>query len=74
MSGGGPGVHTTWWRSQGLARATLWSGYPLAPLRLCFGLRLILGKNRNFTFVSSNSKNIYCVTFIETQKQQKTGN
>jgi hypothetical protein len=50
MSGGGPGVHTTWWCGQGVARATLWSGYPLAPLRLCFGLRLVLGKNRNFSF------------------------
>jgi hypothetical protein len=40
MSGGGPGVHTTWWHGQGVARATLWCGYPLAPLRLSFGLRL----------------------------------
>jgi hypothetical protein len=28
------------WRGQGVARATLWCGYPLAPLRLSFGLRL----------------------------------
>jgi hypothetical protein len=34
MSGGGPGV----------GRATLWCGRPLAPLRLCFGLRLVSGK------------------------------
>jgi hypothetical protein len=44
MSGGGPGVQTTWWRGQGVARATLWCGCPLPPLRLCFGLRLVLEK------------------------------
>jgi hypothetical protein len=40
MSGGGPGVHTTRWRGQRVARTTLWCGCPLAPLRLSFGLRL----------------------------------
>jgi hypothetical protein len=28
-----------WWRSQGLGRATLGCGRPVAPLRLIFGLR-----------------------------------
>jgi hypothetical protein len=40
MSEGGPGAHTTWWHGQGVACATLWCGYLLAPLRFSFGLRL----------------------------------
>jgi hypothetical protein len=40
MSEGGPGGHTTWWHSQGVARATLWCGCPLVRLRLSSGLRL----------------------------------
>jgi hypothetical protein len=40
MSGGGPGGHTTLWRGQGVACATLWCGRLLTPLRLFFGLRL----------------------------------
>jgi hypothetical protein len=39
MPGGGPRVHTTWWRGQGVARATLWCGRLLVRLRLS-GLRL----------------------------------
>jgi hypothetical protein len=31
-SEGGPGRLTRWWRGQGLGRATLGSGEPLAPL------------------------------------------
>jgi hypothetical protein len=38
-SGGGPGQLTPRWRGQGLGRATLGCGEPLAPLRLIFGLR-----------------------------------
>jgi hypothetical protein len=64
-SGGGPGGHTTWWRGQGLGRATLWGAWPLAPLRLSFGLRHTLGKIGTLTFVSSNSKNISCVAFLK---------
>jgi hypothetical protein len=40
MSEGGLGAHTTWWRGQGVARATLWCGRLLVFLRLSFGLRL----------------------------------
>jgi hypothetical protein len=40
--GGGPGGPTTWWRGPRVGRATLWCGWPLAPLRLYFGLRLVL--------------------------------
>jgi hypothetical protein len=54
MLGGGPGGLTTWWRGLGVGRATLWCGCPLAPLRLCFRLRLVLGKIGTSAFVSSN--------------------
>jgi hypothetical protein len=61
----GPVAHTTWWHGQGVARATLWHGCPLAPLRLCFGLRLMLEKIGTSAFVSSNFKNISYVTFLK---------
>jgi hypothetical protein len=35
-------------RGQGLGRAPLWCGQPLAPLRLPFGPRPPSGKNRSF--------------------------
>jgi hypothetical protein len=47
-SGGGPGGLTMGGRGQGLGRAPLWCGQPLAPLRLPFGLRPSSGKNRSF--------------------------
>jgi hypothetical protein len=62
MSGGGP---TTWWRGQGLARATLWCGSPLARLRL------MSGKIGTSAFVSSNSKNISCITFLKHKNSKK---
>jgi hypothetical protein len=37
---GGRGAHTTWWRGQGVARATLGCDRLLAALCLSFGLRL----------------------------------
>jgi hypothetical protein len=64
-SGGGPGGPTTWWRGQGLAYATLWCGWPLAPIRLYFGPRLMSGKIGTLVFVSSNSENISCVAFLK---------
>jgi hypothetical protein len=64
-SEGGPGGHTTWWRGQGLGRATLWCAWPLVPLRLIFGLRLMSGKIGTLAFVSSNSENISCVAFLK---------
>jgi hypothetical protein len=49
----------------GVARTTLWCGFPLAPLRLCFGLRLVSGKIGTSAFVFSNSENISCVAFLK---------
>jgi hypothetical protein len=48
MSEGGQGPHTIGWRAQGSTRATPRCCCPLAPLRFFFGLRLVLGENRNF--------------------------
>jgi hypothetical protein len=67
-SGGGPSGPTTWWRGLGVGCATLWCAWPLVPLLLCFGLRLMSGKIRTSAFVSSNSENTSCVAFSETQK------
>jgi hypothetical protein len=74
VPGGGPGGPATWWRGQGLGRAALLCGWPLAPLRLCFGLRLVSGKIGTSAFVSSNSENISCVTFLKHKNSKKTGN
>jgi hypothetical protein len=71
--GGGPGGSTTWWRRPGAGRATLCCGWPLAPLRLCFGLRLVSGKIGTSAFVSSNSKNIFCVAFLKHKNSRKQG-
>jgi hypothetical protein len=66
--GGGPGRLTPWGRGQTLGRATLGCDEPLAPLCLIFGLREASVKIEGWAFVSSNSENISCVAFSETQK------
>jgi hypothetical protein len=38
---------------------------PAGPLRLCFGLRLVLGKIGCLAFVLSSSENISCVAFLK---------
>jgi hypothetical protein len=72
-SGGGPGGPTTWWRGPGAGRTSLWWGWPLAPLRLCFGLLLVSGKIRTSAFVLSNSENISCVAFLKYKNSRKQG-
>jgi hypothetical protein len=64
MSEGTQGPHTTGWRGQGHPRHP-WCGCLLAPLRLCFGLRLLSGKIGTSGFVSSNSEYISYVTFLK---------
>jgi hypothetical protein len=73
MSGGGPGDHPIAWRDLGVTRAMEWHGRLLAPLRLCFGLRLVSGKIETSAFVSSNSENISCVTFLKHKNSRKQG-
>jgi hypothetical protein len=54
-------------------RTTTRCGCLLAPLRLCFGLHLVSGKIGTSAFVSSNSKNISCVTFLKHKNSRKQG-
>ena len=68
------GPHTLPRRGQGWTRAQGWCGHPSAPLRLCFGLRGRVGKNRNFGFRIVQFREYFLCNFSETQKQQKTGN
>jgi hypothetical protein len=50
---------------QGVDHAMPWCGRPLVPLRLIFGLRLMLGKIGILAFVLSNSENISYVAFLK---------
>jgi hypothetical protein len=72
-SGGGPGGHTTWWRGQGVGSATLWCACLLAPLRLCFGIRIMSGKIGTSALVFSNSENISCIVFLKHKNSRKQG-
>jgi hypothetical protein len=65
------GGHTTGRRGQGVGRATPCYGRLLALLRLFFGLRLRVSKIEISAFVSSNSKNISCVTFLKHKNSRK---
>jgi hypothetical protein len=71
MSGVGPGCHTPWWRGLGVARATTRCGRPLVRLQLSFGLRLCVRQLETSAFVSSNSENISCVTFLKHKNSRK---
>jgi hypothetical protein len=73
MLEGTQGAHTTWWRGQGMTRTTLWCGQPLALLRLCFRLRLRVGKNRRFGFRFVQFREYFLCKFSKIQKPQKTG-
>jgi hypothetical protein len=73
VSGGGPGGLTTWWRGQGLGRATLWCGWALASLHLIFRLCKASVKIGGSAFVSSNSENISYVAFLKHKNSKKQG-
>jgi hypothetical protein len=71
--GGGPGGLTMGGRGQGMGCAPLWCGQPLSPLRLIFGLCEASVKIGGSAFVSSNSENISCVTFLKHKNIIKQG-
>jgi hypothetical protein len=71
MSEGSQGPHTIGWHALGVTRATRWCGGPLAPLRLSFGVCLVLEKIGGSGFVSSNSENISYVTFPKHKNSRK---
>jgi hypothetical protein len=72
-SEGRPGGLTTWWRGQGLGHATTWCGWPVAPLRVIFGLHKASVKIGGSAFVSSNSENISCIDFLKHKYSRKQG-
>jgi hypothetical protein len=69
MLEGSRGAHTTRWHGQGCA--TLWCGCLMALFRLCFGLRLHVGKIGSLAFTSSNSENIPYITFLKYKNSRK---
>jgi hypothetical protein len=73
-SGGCQGTLTHRGRGQGLGRAALVCGSPLAPLRLSFGPRPSSGKNKTSGTCFVQFREYFLYSFSETQKQQKTGN
>jgi hypothetical protein len=73
-SGGDQIGRTIGGRSQGLGRAPLLCGQPLAPLRLSFGLRSSSGKNKTSGTYFIQFREYFLCSISETQKQQKTGN
>jgi hypothetical protein len=72
-SGVDQGGFTMGGRGQGLGRAPLWCGWPLAPLRVIFGLCEASVKIGGSAFVSSNSENISRVTFLKHKNNRKQG-
>jgi hypothetical protein len=73
-SGGDQGGHTMGGRGQGLGRAPLLCGQPLAPLRLSFGLRYSSGKNKTSGTCFVQFREYFLCSFSETKKRQKIGN
>jgi hypothetical protein len=68
---GARGAHTMWWRDQRWACATLWCGCFPDHLHLLFGLRLHVRKIGTSGFISSNSENIFCATFLKYKNSRK---
>jgi hypothetical protein len=71
---GGPGGLTHRGRGQGLVHAPSWSGWPLAQLRLLFGVLEASFNIWMFGFCFVQFREYFLCNFSETQKQQKTWN
>jgi hypothetical protein len=56
---------------QGVTHTTLWCGQPLALLRLCFGLRLRVGKNRRFGFRFVQFREYFLCNFLKHKNSRK---
>jgi hypothetical protein len=68
------GALTPRWHGQGLGRASLVCGWPVAPLLCLFGSLEASGKNKTSgTCFVQFQEYFLCIT-SETQKQQKIGN
>jgi hypothetical protein len=70
-----PGALTPGWRGPGAGRASPMCGALVAPLRLFFGSLEASEKIRLQELVSSNSKNISCVSLLKhkNSRKQETG-
>jgi hypothetical protein len=72
VRGGTRRPHHRWaWPGAGLR--PWWWAWLLAPLRLIFGLLEASVKIGGSAFVSSNSENISCVTFLKHKNSRKQG-
>jgi hypothetical protein len=69
-----PGLLTPRWRGQGLGRAGLVWGWPVAPLLHLFGSLEASGKNKTSGSCFVQFREYFLCSFSKTQKQQKTGN
>jgi hypothetical protein len=72
-SGGCQGALTCRGRGQGPGRAALLCGALVAPLCLLFDSLEASVNFWTFSFFSSNSENISCVTFLEYKNSRKQG-
>jgi hypothetical protein len=68
---GGPGAHTTWWRDQGDPRAPHGVASPWPSSVSALDFVFVSRKIGHSGFVSSNSENISCVTFLKHKNNRK---
>jgi hypothetical protein len=73
MSEGSQGSHTLGWRALGSTHATTRCGCPWPPSDYSLDFVSCRGKIGTSCFVSSNSKNISCVTFLKHKNSKKQG-
>jgi hypothetical protein len=73
MSEGSQGPHTIGWHAQGSTRATTRCGCPWPPSDSSLNSVSCRGKIEISGFVSSNSENISCVTFLKHKNRRKQG-
>jgi hypothetical protein len=71
MSEGGQGLHTLGWRAQGSTHATTKCGCPWPPSDSSFDSVSCQGEIGTSGFVSSNSENIFCVSFLKHKNSRK---
>jgi hypothetical protein len=71
MSEGGPGAHTTWWRGQRGPTPPYGVASPWPSSVSALDFVFMSGKIRSLAFVSSNSENISCVTFLKYKNSRK---
>jgi hypothetical protein len=71
MSEGGLAAHTTWWHDKGGPMPPYGVASPWPSFVSALDSVFVSGKIGDFAFVSSNSKNISCVTFLKYKNSTK---